>query len=60
MGVIISKLGLLPGSSFMQMRINLAMCGLEPGGIDTLNPSRAICSFKKKRKCYQLNMHLGW
>lgn len=42
MGVIISKLGLFPGSSFMQIRINLAICGLEPGGIETLSPSRAI------------------
>ncbi len=59
MGVIMSKVGLLPGSSFMQMRINLAMWGLEPGGIDTLSPSRAIWKPEKKRLVKQMIVFCG-
>ena len=58
MGLIMSKVGRLPGSSFMQMRISLAMCGLRPGGMDTRSPSRAIC--KKKTTTESSKSHFAF
>uniref|UniRef100_A0A2M4B5M4 Putative secreted protein n=1 Tax=Anopheles triannulatus TaxID=58253 RepID=A0A2M4B5M4_9DIPT len=40
--MIMSKVGRLPGSSFIQILISFARCGAVPGGIDTRSPSVAI------------------
>jgi len=40
-GSTISKVGLLPGSSFMHILISLVRCGEMSDGIDTLMPSKA-------------------
>ena len=42
-GRTISKVGLLPESSFMQIRINLARCCEIPGGMVIRKPSKATC-----------------
>ena len=41
-GMIMSKRGLFPGSSFMQILISFDMWAEIPGGVLTLSPSRAI------------------
>jgi hypothetical protein len=42
-GIIWSNDGLFPGSSFIQIRINLAICAEIPGEISMRSPSVAIC-----------------
>jgi hypothetical protein len=42
-GRTISKVGRLPESSFMQIRINLARCDEIPGGMVIRKPSKATC-----------------
>lgn len=40
-GSTMSKVGLLPGSSFIHILISLVRCGEISDGIDTLRPSKA-------------------
>lgn len=46
MGTIMSNLGLLAGSSFIQILMSLQMWGEIPGGIVGRRPSRATCSHR--------------
>lgn len=47
-GTIMSNLGRLAGSSFMQIFMSLQTCGEMPGGIVGRRPSSATCKYRGK------------
>jgi len=55
-GRTISKVGLLPESSFMQIRINLARCCEIPGGMVIRKPSKATCELQKGYTLFFINI----
>lgn len=59
MGTIMSNLGRLAGSSFMQIFISLQMCGEMPGGMVGRSPSRATLR-RGRGAGSQIQACVGW